>query len=199
MLDREEGNFLVKLARESVESYLKEGERPETNDLPYPELKENRGCFVTIKNNGDLKGCIGEPIPKKKLFKSVKDCAIKSATGDPRFPSLRQNELDDIVFEVSVLTKPKEIEEKPDRILDKVKVGRDGLIVDKGYSSGLLLPQVPLEQDWTTRDFLRHTCRKARLPQNAWRDEETTIKKFRAQVFREEEPGGDVSEVEIDS
>ncbi len=117
--------------------------------------------------------------------------AIAAATEDPRFPSVKTNELNDIVFEVTVLTPPVEIDvSDPMEYLEKIKVGRDGLIIRHSFSSGLLLPQVPVEYGWDVEEFLQHTCEKAGLARDAWKNENVKIEKFEGIIFKEETPNG---------
>jgi hypothetical protein len=125
------------------------------------------------------------------LFNALEDAAISAAIEDPRFPPVKYTELDSITFEVTVLTPPKKIVvSKPEEYLSKIKVGRDGLIVKYGFYSGLLLPQVPVEYGWNVEEFLEHTCEKAGLLENYWRNSETEIQKFEGIIFKEENPNG---------
>ncbi|KXB03564.1 hypothetical protein AKJ45_01225 [candidate division MSBL1 archaeon SCGC-AAA261F19] len=194
MLKLEEGEFLVKLARRSIETYLEEGRKPETPEVS-DKLKQPRGVFVTLNKNKRLRGCIGRPLPNQPLVEGLIDAAISSATEDPRFPKVERKELEETKIEVSVLTPPKTIEaENPKEYPKKVEVGKDGLIAGKGIRKGLLLPQVPIEQNWDAEEFLSNTCLKAGLTPDAWLGEETKIQKFQAQIFTEKEPGGTVEE-----
>jgi hypothetical protein len=124
---------------------------------------------------------------------AVIDSAINSATQDPRFYSLSSSELDEVVFEVSVLTPPEAIEvKKLEEYLAKIKVGEDGLIVEKGMFKGLLLPQVPVEWGWCEEEFLCQCCIKAGLPPDSWLTKGAKIYKFNAIIFEEETPQGEV-------
>jgi len=195
-LTKGEGEYIVLLARKAISAYLKNGERirPERGD---GALGENRGVFVTLETfpGKELRGCIGYPLPIKPLSHAVVDNAINAATEDPRFPQLRQGELGSIVIEVSALTVPEKIiVKKPLDYIKNIKVGEDGLIVSYGYSSGLLLPQVPVELGWSPREFLSQTCKKAGLPPDMWLSANISISKFQAQVFSEKEPNGSVIE-----
>ncbi|KXB03771.1 hypothetical protein AKJ35_00360 [candidate division MSBL1 archaeon SCGC-AAA833F18] len=197
MLTLEEGKFLVGLARQSIETYLDESKKPETPEVP-EKLRESRGVFVTLRKNGELRGCIGRPLPTQSLVDGIIDSSINSAVGDPRFPSLEKEELKNVNIEVSVLTPPEVIEVKTPRDYpEKVKVGKDGLIVERLGSKGLLLPQVPIEQGWDVEEFLTHTCLKAHLKPDCWLKNDVKIKKFSAQIFAEKEPGGEVEERSI--
>jgi len=186
----------VEYARKILEGHYK-GEEPE----PPRELKdlvtEKRGCFVTLKKHpsSDLRGCIGYTEPIYPLKKSLKKAALGAALNDPRFPQVREEELDSLTVEVSVLTNPELIQvDEPGEYPEKIMVGRDGLIVEKGPRKGLLLPQVPVEQGWGVKEFLNHTCMKAGLTPDQWLNTETRIYAFQAQVYRERSPEGEVRE-----
>ncbi|HIF53230.1 MAG TPA: TIGR00296 family protein, partial [Candidatus Nitrosopelagicus sp.] len=153
----------------------------------------NSGVFVTLNKTGGLRGCIGFPLPVKKLSRAIVDGAIAAATEDPRFSPVTIKELGDIVFEVTVLTQPIEIDvSDPAEYLSKIKVGRDGLIISHSFYSGLLLPQVPGEYGWNEEEFLQHTCLKAGLVKDFWKSGEAKIEKFEGIVFKEEIPNGKV-------
>lgn len=196
-LSLEEGKLLVKLARKAVEDYLKTGKQISTpNDIPKKFLQPC-GVFVTINSIGkgekELRGCIGYPYPTTPLAQAVIESAISSATQDPRFYPLSLSELDHVVFEVSVLTPPKLIEvAKTSEYPSRIKVGEDGLIVERGMFKGLLLPQVPVEWEWNEEEFLCQCCIKAGLPPDNWLLKDTKIYKFQAIVFEEEKPNGEV-------
>jgi uncharacterized protein (TIGR00296 family) len=192
-LSEKDGQILVKTARKVVNDYLKNGSRTELGKKFQEEFSFKSGVFVTLNNPLGLRGCIGYPLPNKKLFNALEDAAISAATEDPRFPPVKFEELESITFEVTVLTPPTKIEVKePQEYLSKIKVGQDGLIVKYGYNSGLLLPQVPVEYGWNEREFLEHTCEKAGLPKEFWQKEEIEILKFEGIVFKEKDPNGDI-------
>ena len=185
-LSEENGNFLVKLARDTITNYLLEKKVIGVPKDVDPLLKEDMGVFVTLTCAGDLRGCIGYPEPVMPLVNAVIDAAISAATRDPRFPPLRAGELDDIHVEVSVLTKPEIIKvEKPSEYVGKVNIGQDGLIVERGPYRGLLLPQVATEWHWDAEEFLSNTCMKAGLPTDCWLYEDVKIYKFHSQIFQE--------------
>jgi len=196
-LTTKEGEFLVKLARKAVEEYLKSGKTLDVpKDLP-PKLMKRCGVFVTLNSvkheKKELRGCIGYPYPTAPLTRAVIESAIKSATQDPRFPPVSLEELNHIVFEVSVLTPPQPIKvKKPTDYPSKVKVGQDGLIVEKSYYKGLLLPQVPIEWNWDAEEFLCQCCIKAGLSPDYWLLEGTTIYKFSCIIAQETTPKGKV-------
>nr|MDO8085369.1 TIGR00296 family protein [Candidatus Sigynarchaeum springense] len=194
----EEGIYLVKLARQSLETRLKTGkELPVPDDCP-PKLKEMSGVFVTLRIHGkpvdeSLRGCIGMIEAREPLVAGVVHMALAAGLEDPRFPDVRASELDHIAFEVTAMTVPKQLEARsPEEIKKAIKIGRDGLIMQRGYNRGLLLPQVPVEYDWDVETFLVHTCRKAGLPPDAWMQKDTKIFTFAGEIFEEEEPHGKI-------
>ena len=198
MLSLDEGKKAVYFARNVVEQFVK------NKSLSSEKLKnsftEKQGAFVTIHTypNHDLRGCIGIPLPIMSLEDAIAEGA-KSATRDPRFPPLAEDELDNIIIEVTILTKPELIEvDTPKDYLSNIEIGRDGLIVEQGFFKGLLLPQVPVEQEWNKEDFLSHTCMKAGLMPDAWFDKNTKISKFSGQVFTEIKPRGEIKEKKLD-
>ena len=201
-LNLEEGKYIIRLARNAVKEYLETGKTVKAPEPTPKKLFERCGVFVTINNlkNGDkkLRGCIGYPYPTHPLVEAIIDSAINAATQDPRFYSLSLNELGKVVFEVSVLTPPEAIEvKKPEEYLVKIKVGEDGLIVEKGISKGLLLPQVPVEWGWCEEDFLCQCCVKAGLPPDSWLTKGAKIYKFHAIIFEEETPQGEVKSLQL--
>ena len=194
----EDGEVLVKTARKVVTEYLKNGIKINLDDEFEKKFSFDSGVFVTLNNSEGLRGCIGYPLPDKKLYNALVDSAISAATEDPRFSSVNSNELDGITFEVSVLTPPVEIEVKdPQEYPSRIKVGRDGLIVKSKFNSGLLLPQVPKEYGWNEEQFLGHTCEKAGLPNECWKEKGTKILKFEGIVFKEQEPHGKIIRVTL--
>jgi len=192
-LSDEDGEILVKTARQVVTEYLNSRTKTKLDEKFESNFSFNSGVFVTLNNPMGLRGCVGFALPDKKLYNALVDAAISAATEDPRFPPVNAEELGQITFEVTVLTPPEVIHvsdtvEYPSRI----KVGRDGLIVKHGSNSGLLLPQVPVEYSWTEEEFLGYTCEKAGLPRDCWKDKETEVQKFEGIVFKEETPNGRV-------
>jgi uncharacterized protein (TIGR00296 family) len=201
-LSLQEGKFLIDLARNTVKRYLETGKTVKAPEDTTKKLFEHCGVFVTINSlkNGKkkLRGCIGYPYPTSPLVEAVIDSAINAATRDPRFYPLSSSELDKVVFEVSVLTPPEEVEVgNPKEYLAKIKVGEDGLIVEKGGYKGLLLPQVPVEWEWCEEEFLCQCCVKAGLPPDSWLMKGTKIYKFQAIVFEEETPQGEVKRLHL--
>jgi len=196
-LTLEEGRFLVRLARKAVERYLKNEKIMAVPKDISPKLMERCGVFVTLnsfhRGKKELRGCIGFPYPITPLTRAVIESAINSATQDPRFPPVSLDELDHIVFEVSVLTPPQLIKvEKPTDYPSKIKVGQDGLIVERSYYKGLLLPQVPIEWNWEEDEFLCQCCMKAGLSPDSWLLKDTKIYKFQAIIFEEASPKGEI-------
>lgn len=196
-LTDDDGKFLVKLARDTVETFLKTGcTLKVSKDVPQ-KFYRKCGVFVTInvfdKGEKALRGCIGYPYPTSSLVEAVCDSAINAATKDPRFPSMTFDELDKCVFEVSVLTPPELIQVgNPKEYIRYIKVGRDGLIVEKGYNRGLLLPQVPVEWQWGVEEFLCQCCMKAGLSPDSWLAMGTKVYKFAAIIFEEQAVNGEV-------
>ena len=189
-LSDSDGVFLVKTARTAVTEFLSNGKRIKLESESEKKFSFNSGVFVTLNNADGLRGCIGFPMPDKKLSHGIIDAAIAAATEDPRFSPVKINELNEIVFEVTVLTPPVEITvTDPMEYLEKIKVGRDGLIIRNSFSSGLLLPQVPVEYDWNVEEFLQHTCEKAGLEKDTWKNEKVKIEKFEGIVYKEEANG----------
>jgi len=204
-LTQKEGEYLVKLARKAVEQHLKNGQIIEVPADVSPKLKEKCGVFVTINSvkirgeGHELRGCIGFPYPTNMLAQAVIESAISSATQDPRFYPMRAEELDQVVFEVSVLTPPEPVEaENPQEYCSKIKVGRDGLIVERSYCKGLLLPQVPVEWKWDEEAFLCQCCMKAGLPPDSWLLKGTKIYRFQAIIFEEVSPNGKIERKKIE-
>lgn len=197
-----EGMFLVGLARQTVTEYLKNGKVLKVPDDVSDKLMEKCGVFVTLNNVSKgakmLRGCIGLPYPTTPLTKAVIETAISSSTQDPRFPPLSMQELDSIVFEISVLTPPERVVvDNPIEYISKIKVGKDGLIIENGFKKGLLLPQVPVELNWNEEEFLSQTAMKASLLPDAWLLKNTKIYRFQAIIFEEEIPKGKVKQKKI--
>ena len=197
-LSDQDGEMIVKTARITVTEYLKTRKKINLDDNFKSKFSYNSGVFVTLNKKDNLRGCIGFPTPMKKLYQSLVDAAIASATEDPRFPPVKYEELNEISFEVTVLTPPKEVKvTNPNEYLDKIKVGRDGLIVKWEFGSGLLLPQVPVEYGWNEEEFLNHTCEKAGAPFDCWKTKGTKILQFEGIVFKETKPNGNVEKVSL--
>lgn len=196
MIQTSIGESAVAYARRCVEAEV----RGTKADIPdFPGFSENRGVFVTLNRypSGDLRGCIGYPYPVMSLGDAIRGSA-GSACHDPRFPDLREDELDSVTVEVTMLSVPRELVfDDPDDIPGMVVIGRDGLMIECMGHRGLLLPQVPVEWGWDAVAFLKHLSMKAGLPSDAWRHPGTRIWSFGGEVFSEESPGGCVSKREI--
>ena len=185
-LNTSQQDALLALARTTIAESLKIPGGNERNlDLSDDIYKNKCGAFVTLHIRGRLRGCIGYIQGVKPIPETIIDMARASAFKDPRFPPLRAEEYEAIDIEISVLSP---IEPVTD--VKEIVVGRDGLIISRGFNSGLLLPQVPTEQGWDLETFLQQTCYKAGLPPAAWREKGTKIEKFSAQVFGEKERAG---------
>lgn len=186
MLSKEQGSFLVNFARETIKRFVSGEETPLPKKYP-KEMDKLRGVFVTLEEDGELRGCIGLPYPDKPLIDAVRDAAC-SAARDPRFSALTERELKNVKVEISVLTKPEQVKfSSPEDLLKKIKPGRDGLILKKGWFSGLFLPQV-WEHLPRKQQFLENLCYKAGLSDpDGWKKAE--IFRFRVQAFKEKKPG----------
>lgn len=193
----DDGVFLVNLARMTVDEIVKTKQKTKVPENTPEHLRAKSGVFVTLNSilggRTSLRGCIGRPYPSLPLVEATIDSAVDSAINDPRFPVVTPRELDSILVDLSVLTPPQKIEySNPVELLDIVKVGRDGLIAIRGMFRGLLLPQVPVDWKWDTKQFLEHTCNKAGLPADLWKDPETEFMSFQAEIFGEETPRGKI-------
>lgn len=182
-LTQAEREELLKLARTSVETAVRQHKLYDYNGASFESLMQERGAFVTLKKKGELRGCIGYVAPIKPLSYTVRDVAAYAALKDSRFQPVAPSELPQLEYEISVLSPLR-------RVLDikQIEVGRHGLVVRRGQNEGLLLPQVPVEQKWNLTTFLAETCRKAGLPADAWRDERTDLFLFTALVFGDHSP-----------
>jgi MEMO1 family protein len=179
-LNQKEKDALITLARKSVETAVRETKLYEPPPSDFPTLQQERGVFVTLKEKGDLRGCIGLIAAEKPLYLAVRDAAVSAALEDPRFSPVTAAELPALEYEISVLTPFRRVYDVKD-----VRVGRDGLLMIRGRNQGLLLPQVPTEFGWDRQTFLEQTCVKAGLPSQAWQDEATDIFAFSALVFNQ--------------
>jgi uncharacterized protein (TIGR00296 family) len=195
-LDENIGKDLVKIARESI--YQKFGlAKLDLNKYNNPILNKKGLAFVTLEkisgNTTTLRGCIGYVEAVAPLKEIVSKASVAAAFSDPRFPPLSKHEIDKIIIEVTVLTKPQEINVNNRWDLPKyIKVGEDGLIVEYGIMySGLLLPQVPMEYCWDEETFLAETCIKAGLAPDCWLSNKVKIKKFQGIIFREISPNSE--------
>lgn len=187
-----EASILVNYARESIKAkFLNKSFNPK--EVP-ESLKEKRGVFVTLEKYPAkaLRGCIGYIEAIKPLYKAVIDVAESAAFSDPRFKSLRKDELDRLTIEISVLSVPKLIEGSPRDYPSKIVIGRDGLILEFGFVKGLLLPQVATEWNVDALGFLEMTAEKAGLPRGSWADPKVKLYTFECEIWKEETPNGKV-------
>jgi len=185
LLDKKEQEFLLRLARLTIESHLKGKEPPELTfkgDIDKERLSGHQGAFVTLHIHGELRGCIGAFTSQQPLYETIQEMALASAFEDPRFPPLDKRELASIDIEISVLSPLKEI-----RSPEEIIVGKHGIYITKGFNRGVLLPQVATEYGWDRDTFLNHTCLKAGLPAGTWKKEKVKIEVFTAQIFGEKE------------
>jgi len=201
-LDFEDGVYLVRLARRTVEHYLEKGEKPSVPRDVSEKLKRPGAAFVTIETyyapeRRELRGCIGYIVPVKPLVETVMNVALEAAFNDPRFEPLKREELDHVTFEVTVLGPMEPLPKDPKLRPKAFRVGVHGLVVKKGFFQGILLPQVPVEYMWDEETFLAETCVKAGLPPHCWLDEETEFYKYTARVWREKEPRGNIEERDL--
>lgn len=176
-LNSSERDFLKRTARRSLEHAVK-GAALECPEAPTQALRDKRGAFVTLKRKGKLRGCIGYIRAYKPLVDAVWEMTESAAMRDDRFIPVEPKEVDAIEIEITVLSPLQRIT-NPDDVL----VGRHGLLITRGYQSGVLLPQVPVEADWDRDTFLSQTCIKAGLPPDAWHDPDTVLEVFTAEVF----------------
>lgn len=179
MLNDEQKRFLLRLARESIISAHKGVDL----DLACPDdefYQQEMGAFVTLHRKGKLRGCIGMIMGQKPLFDTIRDMARSAALEDPRFSKVRQAEMDEIDIEISILSPLVRT-----FIMEDIQVGEHGLYIQKGFASGLLLPQVATEYNWDRQQLLQHTCEKAGLHQNAWMNDSAKVFRFTAEVFGE--------------
>jgi AmmeMemoRadiSam system protein B/AmmeMemoRadiSam system protein A len=174
-----EKQLLHQIARRAIENTLRKGHTSGPEPIiDSRALQEKRGAFVTLKEHGRLRGCIGYIEGIKPLYKAVEEMAIAAAFHDPRFTPVSEAELPHLEIEISVLTPVRQV-----KGIEEIEVGKHGIIVQRGSRSGLLLPQVATEYGWDRRTFLEHTCLKAGLPTDAWKEAETRIYVFSAEVF----------------
>ncbi len=169
---------LQQIARDSIRHYIEEGDIISVKEDD-AVLKEKRGVFVTLKKHGQLRGCIGSFLADKPLYKAVRDMAVESALRDPRFPPVKSAEVDELSIELSVLSPLREI-----KTIDEIEIGKHGIYISKGYNRGVLLPQVAVDNGWDRLTFLKRTCWKAGLPENAWQ-QGAKIQVFSAEIIEE--------------
>jgi AmmeMemoRadiSam system protein A len=177
LISTEDQEYLLEVVKETIRAKL-EGEKPSYEKSDSKVLGERWGAFVTLKIADRLRGCIGQLIPSGELLEVIKGMAIAAAFEDPRFTPLTKEEFEHVEIEISVLSPLQKIDDPA-----KVEVGKHGIYMRKGIRTGVLLPQVAVEQGWNRDQFLRATCRKAGLPAGCWEESETEIYIFSGQVF----------------
>jgi len=182
MLSKEQRKKLLQIARNSIQAYLKAGRKLDVSETD-PLLLKEMGAFVTLHKHGELRGCIGNLQGQQPLYLTIRDMAVEAAVDDPRFPPVKLEELKDIEIEISALSPLKKIESA-----DEIKMGIHGVLLRRGFNSGVFLPQVATETGWSKEEFLSSLCsQKAGLPPLAWKDKSTEIYIFTAEVFSEKE------------
>jgi AmmeMemoRadiSam system protein A len=182
LLDRKQKKRLLEIARSTIEAYLKTRKAPEIVETD-PVLSKEMGAFVTLRQSGELRGCIGNMVGHGPLYLTVRDMAIESATGDPRFAPVRATELAGVEIEISVLSPLEKV-----RSADAITIPGHGVMVRRGFNSGVFLPQVAEEAGWSKDEFLSNLCaNKAGLAADAWKDPKTELWVFSAEVFSERE------------
>ncbi len=188
----EDGENATKMARRAIEEYI--DIKLIVKNSYGGKFVEKRGVFTTLTDSsGKLRGCIGFPEPIFPLGEAVIKSAISAASSDPRFPPVTKEEMDDMTVEVSMLSKPVALAVKNRKDLPSmISVGRDGLIAERDSFSGLLLPQVAVEEKMDQKAFLKAVCWKAGMEPDCWKDDDTSISTFNAEVFYEVEPRGPV-------
>jgi len=178
MLNSTEKKLLLQLAREAITSTVVM-RKAKAHQVTDPKLVAPQGCFVTIKRQGALRGCIGNFTSDKPLYLLVQEMAISAATRDPRFYPMKEEDLAQFELEISVLSPLSKISAP-----EEVMVGKHGLYLEKNFSRGVLLPQVAVEHGWDRETFLNQTALKAGLRKDDWK-EGADIYVFSAEVFAE--------------
>ena len=176
-LSQQDKQILRQIARQTIAAAL-EDQKPSSPAPSSPVLQEKRGAFVTLHRRGQLRGCIGLIEPIRPLAEAIQEMALAAAFRDPRFPPLTTEEFPEVDIEISVLTPLRQVQK-----IEEIEVGKHGLYIKNGPYAGLLLPQVATEYRWDRHTFLRETCRKAGLPPEAWKEPDTKIYIFSAEIF----------------
>lgn len=180
-LTEEQKKILLEIARKTIENTVSKKNLPEFK-IDDKVLNTNCGAFVTIHKKGNLRGCIGNITSSMPLWKTVRKMAVEAAMHDPRFMPVSQNEINDIDIEISVLSPFEKITD-----INQIEVGKHGLFIKQEFYQGLLLPQVASEYGWTRKEFLEHTCMKAGLFKDCYKEKGCEIYIFSANVFGEKE------------
>lgn len=181
MLSTDVKKLIFKIVRQTIESRFDSKVKP--MECPLDEVfNQSLGLFVTINKHGGLRGCIGYVKPYKPLYYALIDLASAAAFSDNRFNPVQESEVKDLRFEISLLSPLILVED-----INEIVVGRDGLMIEHSWGSGLLLPQVATKYHWTKEQFLEETCHKACLDANCWKQHNTKIYRFEAEIFSEED------------
>jgi len=194
MMLSEYGVTAVRIARCVITQEVTKKRMAYMMHMPF---NEPSGVFVTINTFPDeeLRGCIGYPEPVLP-FPEALESAARSACHDPRFPTLKEHELDNVVVEVTILTPPELIIVSKQELPNMIKIGRDGLMLEYKGRRSVFLPQVPVEWEWNVLEYLENLCLKAGVPKDSWKEKDCSIYVFRGHIFRELSPSGDVQEVQ---
>ena len=179
MLTENDGKVLLAIARTAIQHCV-ENKPYHCEPREEKALNKRSGCFVTIKKDGQLRGCIGNFQGREPLFKDVESMAIASATQDPRFPAMTPDDLANFNLEITVLSPLEKIEDTA-----IIEIGRHGIYIEQNFRRGVLLPQVAIEHGWDRNTFLEQTCSKAGLPKDAWRSPDSDIYIFSGQIVTE--------------
>lgn len=179
MLNAKDAATLLTIAREAITLRTrKQDYRPAPREEK--ALNQRSGCFVTIKQDGQLRGCIGSFQSERPLYREVAEMATASCSKDPRFHPMEEGDLDNFSLEISVLSPLGKIDD-----IEQIEVGTHGIYIEKSFSRGVLLPQVATDHGWDRATFLQQTCLKAGLSTNAWQAADAEIYIFRAQIIQE--------------
>ena len=170
---------LLAIAHRAVEAGLR-GDTMPVIENPSEGLRQRLGIFVTVKKQGELRGCMGYVRPVRPLFEAAAEMAEAAAFRDIRFLPVQEDEIDSLLLEISVLSPLERVSD-----ISEIVIGESGLVIERGAYRGLLLPQVAVEQEWNTRTFLEHACVKAGLPRDSWEEPETEIYRFSAEVWED--------------
>ncbi|MDV0447625.1 hypothetical protein MsAg5_15340 [Methanosarcinaceae archaeon Ag5] len=190
-----EGILAVKLARQTIEAMLNDEKPERIPNLPL-NFQEDRGVFVTLTLDNQLRGCIGYPYPIMSFEKAVMKAAISAAFEDPRFFPIEKKDFGKVCVEVTALTIPEELEQPFTSYINQIQIGKHGLMAEYQDNIGLLLPQVATEQGWDAIEFLCQTCLKAGLTPMAWKYG-AKVYRLEGQIFHEVEPNGEIVEEKL--
>lgn len=179
LLGKKECEKLLSIARCAIDDFLTDA-KPASNEIEGTGLNHSAGCFVTIKMDGELRGCIGNFVSDQPLYREVAQMAVAAATGDPRFYAMNHKDIDRYNLDISVLSPLEKIDD-----ITRIEVGTHGIYLEKDGSRGVLLPQVATEHNWNRQTFLEQTCVKAGLPTDGWQFPRTDIYIFAAQIISE--------------